>query len=184
MKGFTIIEITIVIAIAAIAMLTVGSLFITQWQLYRSESAIAEIKAQNMLAQKTITSAIEESFNVMSSSTINNVSYVSDENTIVLKLPAIDSNQDIIPDNFDYVAFERDGTNPTLLISDTETDATSIRPSGKKTIAQFVSTLNFGYNDSVWNNVSLVEITNITQKQAGDVLRESKTFKAVKLKNK
>lgn len=182
-RGFTIIEITIVIVITAIVLVMVGAMLVSQWQLYGSESALAEVKAQNIIAQKIIISTIEEGINVVASSTINGVNYVSDGDTIVLKLPSIDSNQNIIFGSFDYAAFDLDAVN-SKIISNVEKSPLSARADGQKTIAQFVNNLNFGYNDIVWTSVNKIEITLVTTKQEGGVVRESRSFKAVKLKNK
>ncbi|NQU83981.1 MAG: prepilin-type N-terminal cleavage/methylation domain-containing protein [Parcubacteria group bacterium] len=183
-KGFTILEMTIVVLISSIALFIVSTLFIAQLQLYRSESLFSEVREQNLLTQNIITRTIEESFNVVVNATINSEDYDSDADTIILQLPSIDADQNTIAGSYDYMAFERDGTDPTKIISNTEIDLASTRPAGKKTITQFVNSLNFGYNDAIGGNIDLVEITIITQKEVGEFSRESKTFKAVKLKNK
>lgn len=183
-RGFTIIEITIVITLAALTLIIASTLFITEWQILGSETAKSELRSQNIAAQTEIARAVEESFEIVNSKIINSGSYASDSDTIILKLPSVDSDQDVIPETFDYEVFERDAADPAKLISDTEINVQSSRPSGKRTVAGFVGTLNFRYNNNVWSDVDFVEINIMNEENINGGLKNYKTFAAVKLKNK
>lgn len=187
-QGFTIIEMTVVVLIATIVLIIIGSMFVAQWQLYRSQSAISEIQNQNRIAQNIISKTIQISTGIVASSTINSESYYSDIDTIILQVPSVDSSQNIITGSYDYIVFEQDSTDPTKLISNTEASLLSARTSEKKTIAQFVSSLNFEYNESIITNSTVVGILITTQKIVEGLpssnTRQSQSFKAVELKNK
>jgi prepilin-type N-terminal cleavage/methylation domain-containing protein len=182
-RGFTLLEIIIVLTIALVCFLIILGMYISQSQLYASESDISELQTVGSITQETIAGTIEQGMEIMESRTINSVAYASDSNTIIIKLPAYNASKQIITGVYDYIAFNFDAEN-SKIISDTETGTGSARIAGQKTIANFVSALNFRYNDNIWTNVSEVEITLAVKKETGGAEREEQTFKTVQMKNK
>lgn len=182
-RGFTILEIIIVLAIALVCFLIILGMYISQSQLYTSESDISELQTINSIAQETISGTIEQGMEIVGSQTINGTAYASDSNTIIVKLPAYNASKQIISNIYDYIAFDFNNAD-SKIISNTETGAGSARISGEKTIASFVGALNFRYNDNVWANVSEVEMTLVTKKEINGTEREEQTFKTIKMKNK
>lgn len=182
-RGFTMLEIIIALAIALVCFLIILGMYISQSQLYTSESNVAELQTINSTAQEEIAKTIEQGATVIESRTVNAILYASGTNTIIIRLPAYDSSQTIISNVYDYVVFDFDSEN-SKIISNTEIGPGSARRSGEKIITNFVSALNFRYNTNVWTSVNMVEMTIVTKKEIGDVEHEEKTFKNIQLKNK
>jgi prepilin-type N-terminal cleavage/methylation domain-containing protein len=182
-RGFTLLEIIIVLAIALVCFLVILGMYISQSQLFTNESNIAELQTINSIAQETLSGTIEQGMEIIESRTINGTAYASDSDTIIIKLPAYNASKTIINGIYDYIAFNFDTVN-SKIISNTETGTGSARISGEKTVANFVSALNFRYNSNVWTSVNEVEMTLATKKEIGGAEREEQTFKTIQLKNK
>lgn len=182
-RGFTMLEIIIVLSIALICFLIILGMYISQSRLYASESNISELQTINSIIQETVSRNIEQGIEIIESKIINGTIYISDSNTMIVKLPAIDASKQIIAGVYDYVAFDFDSAN-SKITSNTETGSGSARPTGEKTVANFVGTLNFRYNNNVWANINTIEMTIATKKEIGGVEREEQTFKTIQLKNK
>jgi len=182
-KGFTLLELIIVLAIALVCFLIVLGMYISQSKLYTNESDISELQTINSIAQEAISGTIEQGMEIIETRTINGIPYTSDSNTIIVKLPAYNASKQIINGIYDYVVFDFDSEN-SKIISNTEIGTGSARLPSEKMIADFAGALNFRYNDTVWSSVNNIEIVIVTKKEVGGVEREERTFKTVQLKNK
>jgi hypothetical protein len=104
--------------------------------------------------QKTIKLADQ----VLASKTINLINYSTSENTLILELPSVDSNQNIIPNTYDYAVFHLKPSDQTKLILSIEASPQSSRVSGDTLISSSVEKIIFSCNDSDFSKVALISV--------------------------
>jgi hypothetical protein len=182
MKGFTLIESVIVTAILIIATLIISVTFITLWQISQAHLLSFETKSQSSLALQKISEIIEEASEVLSSHIINGASYTTCENSLVLRLPSVTSDGEIISGYFDYASISIPSAQN--LIADIEVSGGSARPSGQIILSNLAQSLNFRYNNSTPSEINAIEVFLETSKSAYDSDKISVLSTAAKLKNK
>ncbi len=181
-KGVTLIESVVVIAILVIATLIVSATFVSLYNIAQINLAAFEVKSQAGVALQRMTENIEEASLVLSSFTIHSHLYTTSENTLVLKLPSVSSEGEIIPGNFDYAAIFVSA--PSNLIMDTEPSASSARPDGEIILSNLAENLNFRYNSSTSTDITTVEIFLKTAKSSQNSTKTSTLSTTAHLENK
>lgn len=140
-----------------ITFLVIG-IFFTYYSFFLTEVAYKNLNSDNVITLSQISSEIKNALNVIDSKLIQGTNYTTDQNTLILELPSIDSNQNIIPNTYDYEVFYQDTVNPKLLKSTIALGAGSVRQSTSTTLTSFLENINFNFNNQVMSGVSGVEI--------------------------
>jgi len=184
--AITLVEMLIVISILTIVSGILVAIFISGWRLFHQQSASTETQAQAKLATSVITKSIQQANKVPTSKTLDSISYTSSTNTLVLELPSLDTNQNIIEGAFDYEVFYKDPAAHTKLKLKRETSPASSRKSETKTIANLIENIEFTYNspDNKIENTNRITVSvSAAQISYGKTQKTSLTGQA-KLRNK
>lgn len=147
-RGWSLLEVLIVITIAAVAGGLLINILVSSNKLFFDQSA--QISHGLSLNQTTyeITDLIK--FSVSASSQYppsGNPQYLTDSNTLVIKLPAISQAGDIIDSVFDYAVIEADSSNSKILRKKIIPDAQSYRHAENKVLSTALDSIEFSYLD-------------------------------------
>lgn len=176
-SGLTIIEAVVAMSILAIASIVIVSLYIAQTRLYRSESAVTEIKLQKTIVLKAIKDTGEAAGAVAASYTFGGIARNSSSSTIIFRLFSIAADKSIISAKYDYVAFYREGSG---IYAEIAADAASSRKTSKRLLSANAADLIFRYNNNLPQNASVVSYYIRLQNNA--ITEEGGT--SVQLRNK
>jgi hypothetical protein len=145
-KGATLLELAVTIAVAAVVFFILGSIFLAQGRFLAIEDAISETQLHAFAAGDAVGLYASSARAVVASRTVNGTGYASATSTVVLELPAIDADGNVIASEYDYAAIGTDPEDPSLFMTDVEPSANSARAGGKHTRAQLVDKVIFRYN--------------------------------------
>ncbi|MFA5134055.1 MAG: type II secretion system protein [Patescibacteria group bacterium] len=177
-RGFTLLEVVIVLAIFTILAVVISSLYIYHSNLYRIEEAAGDIKMQKTIFIKNFRETAEIAIAVEAERSIDGILHQSSSSTVIFKLPSIDENKNILTNLFDYSVFYKSNKN---LYMETEADPASIRKNIKKKISDSADSLVFRYNSATPASASLVGVSLFLTR--GTLFKEEISTSA-RLKNK
>lgn len=172
-KGFTLVEILIAIAITSILIEVVFIIYHQNNQNYEVISAKTTLQKYNLSAIDKIRFDIKKS-----SQLINNYNaYSTSENSIILKIPRLDTNQVPIDNTFNYVIYRPNPGNSTQLqrieVIDTTINATIIN--------NYLDTIKFYPKDNLGNAINN-NWEDTTQIKIDLSLKETVQHRSVKTK--
>jgi len=190
-KGFSLIEMIIILGITIIVMATLSTIFVSSWRYYKNQQKFNELQSYNREIIYKIANDIKQADSVIASYSYSGANYVSSENTLILKLPSIDSMQNIISAHFDYYIFCKNPLNPQELSEIIIPDTLSSRIFQNKILSLNLDTLVFSYYDannslltSGFENSYLVKI-NLILSEIVNAKKVSVDFSSqAKLRNK
>lgn len=159
-NGFTIIEVSIVIALFTILLLGLLSIFDWQNKIYNFEQAEVQATGSARTAMNSLTFTLAQGIRLESSRTINGTNYTTGGGSVVVQLPAYSSSGDLIPSVYDYVAYYSTGTN---LYQITEAGSGSARPAGTKILSDKLNSFSLTYNNGDVTAASEVSVVVTTQ---------------------
>lgn len=139
-------------------------IYLTYNQVYKVQIVYNELNTNSAIAMNRLSKNIRQSTNVVETKTVNSTAYTTDSDTLIIELPSIDSEHNIIYATYDYIVYYIDGTQ---LKSDFEPDVSSSRSGGNSLIAQYVENIVFNYNDIDYDDTDKIEVILSTSKQSG-----------------
>jgi prepilin-type N-terminal cleavage/methylation domain-containing protein len=154
-KGFTIIEVVIVIAISLVLLIGLLNLFEWHQKVYVLEEATVRTTSDARNTMLSMSEYIAQSSNVLPSHSFNSILYTTSGNTVVLEVPSVNSSDNVIPFTFDYVAFYLQNGSVYQIV---EVGTGSVRPAGTKRLAENVQTFTLTYNSGTPSQSSTVNI--------------------------
>ncbi|MCL5093522.1 MAG: prepilin-type N-terminal cleavage/methylation domain-containing protein [Patescibacteria group bacterium] len=181
-QGVTLIELLISIAIVGTLLTVLTSLYVMGIRLYQKEFRETNIQSENRILLDRIIKDAKEAIGVE----LSYDSYVSDTtSTIILKVPAIDADKNIIYDaegNFaiDRIIYEKLGNNLNRIVI---ANALSQRPNANLNISDKITGINFTYTPNIENSVEL-EVNLITQDTSSSKILTVNNTSKVLLRNK
>lgn len=143
--------------IVLIGTLLIGIYFMYS-NIYKVENIYQELSAENSNASQMLLSDIRNAHIILASKEIDAITYTTDEDTVIINLPSIDQNQDIIDGSFDTIVYQRDPLDLSKLKSITSSAVGSSRPSGTKLVSNDVDLFILNYNNVSFDQSSKVEI--------------------------
>ncbi len=164
-QGFTIIEILIVLFFAGILLVVLFNIYDWHGKVYSYQQAFIRVSSANRTAISNIQSYVSQSYRVYSSASVNGITYNTGADTLVLQMPALDTNNSIIFGKWDKVAFYPDGSNFYMQL---EPDPSSRRTKINKILSDTLLSVVFIYNDTDMDNVNNVRVTFKSSKQVKD----------------
>lgn len=176
-RGLTLIETIVVISIFAVVSIVIGSIYIGHSKLYTAESGAADVKLQKSIFIKNIEEAAANASGLVASYTFGGNLRSSTSSTAIFQLPAIDSNENIIPDKFDYEVFYREESR---VFAEVSADAASQRKNQKRQLADTAQNLIFQYNSAAPQDATV--ITSLLYLASGN--SREKIQISVQLRNK
>jgi len=166
----TISETLVTIFIFCLIGVMVVGIYLAYDNVYKVQIGYNELSTNNSMAIDKILDNIKSATRVVNGeTTIDGNPYTTDNDTLVLELPSVDSvepgqPQNIISGKFDYLVYFLDGNK---LKSDLKKATGSARKEGQQSVGDFVDTLVFNFNNIDYSSVNKVEI----------ILSASKTIK-------
>lgn len=126
-RGFSLVEAITVIGIMTIVLVMVTQIFAVTYDVFVKQSARTENDSGAVLAARTIGDLTRGASQVLTSRVINGTTYTTGSDVLVVKVPTIDSSNNVLAATYDYVAIYRDGTVTTKIYSDTDAAASTAR---------------------------------------------------------
>jgi type II secretory pathway pseudopilin PulG len=154
-KGFTIVEIVVVMALIIAIMVGMFALFTSHNKIYNYETALIKATGSARTAMNEISTYALQSYRVVASQTINGTAYTSGANTVIFQIPAFDASGNAISNTYDYAAFSLSGTT---LTEDLQAAASSSRKTVTKAVSKSVSALAITYDSATWTSVKKVTV--------------------------
>lgn len=186
--GFGMVEMVVVLAIFGIA----GTILISVLVQNNNIASTQSVKVSQGLSLNDSISQINSLIRSAAFIALNypaeTPEYVSGQDTLILALPSLDSNGQVISSTYDYAVVTRDSSNPEHFKKIVFPSAVSSRKSEDVTLIQTLSLIKFNYIDSAGlattpNLAAKVEfIINVSEK-AGSEEEESSRSGEVNLRN-
>lgn len=131
-QAVTLVELLIAASISTIVAGLIAAIFVSSWKAHITQEAYSELQQKGRLATDEIASAVKLSSGVVASITSNNITYTSSASSIVLKTPAISSDNTILAAT-DYFVFRLNPSTPTnlerIIIADPTSDRVNLAAS-------------------------------------------------------
>ncbi len=144
-KGFTIIEVTVVVALSSVLLLGLFGIFDWQNKIYQLEQADVLATGSARVAMNNITKVIAQGVGIDSSVTIAGTNYTTGGSTVIVKIPSYDSSENLIDDTYDYIIFSSSGTNLNQVV---ELGDNSARKYNNKLLSDNIQTFTLTYNNA------------------------------------
>lgn len=161
-KGISLPEIVIGIAVGAVAGLLLINLMVSSNKVIFDQSAQISQGLSLNEAKLEITSLVKSSAGVVNQYPEQGVAqYTGDSDTLIVKLPAVDSNGGVIEDVFDYAVIEPDTSAPNILRSRIIKDNLSSRRTENRVLSISLDSFKVNYLDSSNNDVTMNQAARI-----------------------
>lgn len=155
MKGFTLPEILIAITISALAGVLLISFLVQNNGLFMNENAKVSQGLSLNDASSQITNAVKSASSIATQYPQSSPQFFTGAETLILALPSIDSQSQIIENVYDYYVVTKDPQNPNILRKYLFPSAgQSQRSSENQVLATNLSSLKFLYLDESGSTVS------------------------------
>lgn len=188
-KGFSLIEVLIVLSIAAVAGGLIFDFLASSGKLFIDQSAVINHGLSLNQSQQELSETIKSSSGIAAQYPAQGTAqYESDSNTLVVELPGIDENGDAVNTFNDYAVIEADQSNPKILRKQVFKDDQSYRKNESKVLSINLKNINFSYLDSS-NGQTVPEVAVRVgyvislSSDTGDSDKESSGSGTVNLKN-
>lgn len=153
-RGVSLVEILTVVTVGSIAGFLIINLMISSNKLIVDQSAQIEQGLSLNQTKLEITGLIKSSAGVASQYPEQGVAqYTGDSNTLILKLPAIDANGNVLEAVFDYAVVEPDIATPAILRLRIFKDNLSYRKTENKVLSTSLESFSVSYLDAGNNEV-------------------------------
>ena len=181
--GLSLMEAIVVIGIMTVILFMVTEIMILNYNLFESQVRRSENETGAIITTKTISQMTRSATSIESTHLFGGDTHTSSSSTLVLKLPAIDANDNILEGIFDYVAFYRDDTDTDKIMAVTDGDALSVRPDNTRLITANNQSLTFRYNDPTISEADRVSIYILNQQSYRNSTLKSRGWTSVFLRN-
>ena len=158
-RGFTLIEVVIVIALFVVVMLGVVQLYLVFGRIITQQSSLIDIALDSGAIIDVARTAGLQATHVVASHTFSGASYNSGTTTVIFELPSINSSGAIIPSTFDYVGIYASSTQVYRVV---DAAGGSSRVSGTKVLTDVLGTLSFTYDSASFSAVASVTVDATT----------------------
>lgn len=159
-QGFTLMELVVVIGITVIAGVLLVGILVNNTGVINKESSIVTEGLNINDTLREIETYGRQAVSVVNGYPAISPTYVTGANTLVLKIPAINS-QGIISDTYDFVVITKDSSNPKFLKEYIFPDAISTREEKNVVLTNLLSSVVFEYldkNDAAVSPSSAIKI--------------------------
>ena len=160
-RGFSVPEMVVIIFLSSVVFLGISQIYITynSSYLYQNASINASLSAASFV-NETADMALQAS-NIVASRTVSGTLYTTGSTTVILEIPSIDNDGDIITSTYDYAILFGSTTEAYRIM---DAAASSARLDGTKMFSEVVSNLTFTYDNAspTVATALTVDITNQT----------------------
>ncbi len=115
-RSFTLIETLVAMSISITVGIVISQTFYDGWRAQLNQETYSELQRSSRVSLDEMGRQIRNATSVVSAITIGGQAYTSDQDTIILRLPPLDTNNTILIGD-DYLVFEKNETRHERLIS-------------------------------------------------------------------
>jgi prepilin-type N-terminal cleavage/methylation domain-containing protein len=178
--GFSLIEVIVAMAIFLILSLALLSLYQAFGSLYglgRAQfSAVGGVRVP--LAE--VVEYVSQAYRVVASQDFSGTLYTSNSSTLVVQIPAVDANDRVVANSWDYAVFYKNGARAYRQL---QPAAESARSGGTRQLTDVATSLQFSYDNADFSLVKKVGVSLETFTQEGHITVSHVTSEEVALKN-
>lgn len=160
-------ETLVTLAVLMVVIFLLVEIFVGQGVFFQREDARLDTSLALTQALTDFTAQVRQATRVVANATLDSVSYASGLEQLILELPSLDNQGQLLTGYFDYVVYYRDVQNPTKLIKKVAPSAQSTRLAQTKCLADNVNELNFIYNNQDFDQVNQVQTSLVVLKTVG-----------------
>lgn len=166
-KGFTVLELTIAMALLAILSVIIATIVIRSGIIFEKQTGSVEVGLSNRFVLDDIAQQVRTAKLVESNFTGDGQNFTTGTDTLILKLPSIDNSGAAIANTFDRVVYY---LNAGKINKKVFPDAASSRKKITQILTTTTKTLKFAYNNSNVASTSAVtvDLTTIKKLPSGD----------------
>lgn len=157
--GFTFAEALVVIGLFSLLSVFIVGIYLSHNNLYYSQSAEINAVGGARQVMDDMTDQIREAVDIAASYTYSLVLYTTDGDTLVLRLPALDSSGNPIAATYDYVIYYIDAADSSQLRKIVAPNSASTRRAEAKLLTDYLNSLTFAYNNSPLSLADRITIT-------------------------
>lgn len=151
--GFTLIELLLVMGIGSVIGVMLITFLVQQNGIFYQQSSKLNQGVSLNNAMLEINNVIHQASAIVPSLTDGNTTYTSGKQTLVMSLPSVNQNGDVIDKTFDYLVLTVDSKNSGIIRLLTFPSVSSTRPAGNKVLVSNASLLEVSYLDK--NNLDI-----------------------------
>jgi prepilin-type N-terminal cleavage/methylation domain-containing protein len=144
-KGFTFIEMIVAVAVLVFIMIGIVVVYRNYTSVYEYQEATVKVSGSARVAANELQKIALQADKIATSHDFSGHNYSSDQHTLVLEIPSVDSSGHVVSGKYDYAVIYLTGSD---LYRRIEADAASDRSSGITRLSEAVSSLDFTYNDA------------------------------------
>lgn len=147
--AFTIVELLVAMLIGLIVSGVIAAVLISTWRAQTSQEIYTQLQFKSRTAVDEIATQIKSASGVMANAALSGTTYTTGNNVLVIRTPALDVNNNILPAS-DYFVFRRNPANLAELQRLVFADPTSSRVSipSPLVLNDSADALVFGYYNS------------------------------------
>lgn len=155
-RGFTLIETILTIAMTVLIMLSITNLYLNFTKLYAYQQTQVATGSAASSAVQAIHAAVLPANQVVTSHSFSGTVQTTGSSALVLEVPSMNASGDIVLNTHDYIAFYLIGTD---LYRRVDAGAGSVRISGTKKVAARVTSIGFTYDHADVTQATRVSVT-------------------------
>lgn len=180
LRGFTLIEMIITIALSLTLMVAATQLYVVYGRTILVEQASINLALGGSSIMDSVRSAGLQANHVVTSHIFSGVTRSSGSSTVIFELPSIDAAGDIIIGSYDYVAIYASGTSVYRV---TDAAAGSVRRSEEKLLTTALDALSFTYDSASFNEVASVTASATTSALVRGATTQKHFYQHIYLRN-
>lgn len=183
-KGFSIIEIILsifLITILSFSIIVLLNLYQDYQKITPTSISRSIIKKNHSETLSALKQNILQAQNIISSTTINGITYMTDNKNLILQLRSIDSDNNVITGNYDLIIFYSTSSNPIKFYQKIIPSSFSVRKNYEILLNSIVKEINFEYNTINPKDASIIKIFLKTSNNFSGKELEESSYISVKL---
>lgn len=154
--GFTLVETMFASVVGIIVLGMIMILYVGVNNSMARGVALAEINSDVRLAMDRIIRDVRWATQLETSRSVDGTLYLTGDNALILKIPAIDASGDTIADTYDYVVYTLDESDPEKLRRIVDPDADSSRTGSDQVIAKNINSFSLSSSGTGLSDVPLL----------------------------
>ncbi len=178
LRGYTLVEMIIVIMLFSILGVAVASfvyMYVQNNNFLLNQRIEAEVQNYHWNTLSDIETSVRGAKRILSNKTVDSDFYQTSSSTLVLELCAIDSNQNILENYFDYIIYFPDSAATNTIMKRSVISASSSRPFVFGPLNTNVDSLRFFYNNQDLASTTKITIGLKTQKSYEGITKTAST---------
>ncbi len=180
-RGFSAIEVIIVITISTLVMIMLANMFVTFNTSYTYQNARINTSSSAALFLNELSDYSLQASQIVSSRTFSSATYTTGSTTVIFELPAIDSSGNVLASTYDYVVFFASSTNLYRIV---DANAGSTRLDGTKLLSDVLSNVTLTYDNVTPSSATSIVVNVLTQAVVKGKTAQSHLRQTVYLRNR